>query len=533
MGAIRPHTYHSRDLPPSYAQAMSESSVAHAKSRDVDSNSKSALISGQYYACIPNAPDTVADIFDVRVTGIKGFFRKLAGKSTEFKVKVYCSAILILDDTPEVDSGKYHPWQVGIVEKGIESSFSFRLTAKEHKYIVSTNKKSPFYLRLFHGFSKEAIVAKALEKQQNSQLRFRLNSAYRATYAHEYTWAISTGFVSGNENIFEGFDFCQLLIPHRHQLANLLGITEQQIFEYQQRYGDCEWHTVSFILRAFFRNNLVTHQMFFDLLINIPSMEFEPEFHRIARRYGVKLPAHWNELPDIHFSLRPVVPNFVQIKPNDFRLSHVIMPHCVSLAVSLELSSREFLVLQHKARDYGTRADFKFNRLPYLMIEYFENKEPLNWQQLFTHLDAIPDLRGTRELRALKNYFKINEYLAEHEDATCDGATKVEGHELAKYRNVTCLKVGKWKPINLLTELSPYFYEVAEYFGIDVDDAIFGDEYFDFDEQVMMWLFERLFTQNEKMTWKELFSQLASIPELSSCHSVQYAAKFLNDPVNQ
>ncbi|RLV59193.1 hypothetical protein D5018_13325 [Parashewanella curva] len=513
-----------------HQQSANHGCLNYAQKAEAGDIPNAAEIAGNHYSCIPCAPDRVAETFDVRVTGFKKLFWLILGKPTHFRISVNCSAILKLDSFVY----KRHPedgvpWNMTLLRYGKQESLDLKLTRNQNfRYFLSPAKKPSFLLRLFHGLNEEALFAEAIEKRLDSGMRARLYLTYVLHYAHEYDWNKSYQTYGGGGDRFNGFDFPKLFVNHYHQLAEILGVSDQQIATFQQQFGDSEWQTVSFILDEFFKYHLVSHQDFFHALCRIEGMEFEPEFHRIARRYNVSLPNHWEKIPDLPFALRPVIPNFVQIEPYGHTLEYIILPHLVSLAVSLGVSSTELLKVQQQAFDNVTLDEPKLDRTLYLLLEHIQNKDTLDWLQLFTHLDAIPELRGTEKLQEMKDYFKVTELVTQNGNITCNGVTEINGNERVNLKQMICVQVSNEEPINLLTELAFNFWEIADHFSIDTEFAITGHEFVDYPEQKMVWLFEQIIAKNETMTWQEFLSQLASIPELETYQELQSGAVYLN-----
>ena len=450
-----------------------------------------------------------------------------------FGIQYQCKATFEcgLKPTLSCEPGESKDVTISVSINGQTKNISLRITQinDEHskcycEYRVKLLSRQTWLQRAI-GFNDSLIMA-LQRKLSLRDLQGGLLDCYTKTYANKDAFECFNKIAAINfheESKYNGVSLLEIFRGKYTQLVEHLAFDSDKAKFIKEKYQDSEG-IMCVLIAEYFKDNQLTWQQFFDVLSTFPDIESEPEFHRAARMFNVKLPSHWKPCDDLPVSSRPINllkinrvdrsnPNSESNGGNDIGLLDHLSNHCLSLGLTLGLSMNEIEICQSKC--YGTPSRGQhfngWNRwLVIRILEFYRNKQQLTWEGLFRNLDTIPEISELEDYRDFKFLFTSEQCPYKGQNEKCS-LVEIEPDQQIALRDCHKLSVNG-QQFNLFKALYKYetFDKLCEYFQIDKTNLWHLELPQRIDEQAIARLIE-IKCDEDKFTWKMLGQALIDL----------------------
>ncbi len=440
-----------------------------------------------------------------RICGV--FFRQPVHHSFKF----YCSAF----DELTCDNGKLKNVLLHLNTNGKIKTLHLRIEKHDWEYKLTLQGKQKLKDRAL-GLNKY-LLASLQESLNSGNFYSELSSCYLKTYANLSSFVCYSS--DDSSEIYDDVSLLEVFRGKHRQLAEHLKFDAERVraLEGKLKYsGDIIYE----LMGEYFRNNKSTWQQFFDVLSSFPEIEYEREFHRAARMLDVVLPENWKPYGDTPVLQRPVddrIIHHVNVDTPDSTgcqslcmIKH-LSEHCISFALKLGLSMREFELCQCECyvSRFGREITLsRWNReLVQEIINFYTNKSQLNWGGLLRTLDTIP------EIAELSDYLKFKKIFlpSAKNDQFKLSLAQVKPEQQVEPADCCALDLNG-KPFNLLKKLQKHEVLHQLCLKLDIDKKQLREVELPnrTDEQAVARLIE-IKSRSENFTWRTFTDVLKEI----------------------
>ena len=223
--------------------------------------------------------------------------------------------------------------------------------------------------------------------------------------------------------------------------------------------------------------------------------------------------------------------SFIKIEGKIYRLTHLIAPHFLDVALLFGISDRKIESIK-KERDLVDQAG--------KLLREYKNNNPLTWEVLFAVLNEVPAIKAYPQFQGVMKAKGVddieNRELQLPQDVKKRPACLQEPDSAVTLPKLYLLKDGANR-IKLLDTLAPHYKEIGKRLGLEehvIQRAASNNRG---DEQAIMFSIFCRFMENSnqtaglgigEFTWEWLLPRLNQIPALRDNAQLLAAARVLN-----